>query len=251
MASWLDGPISKPQEERLMLAREMAERARVKFDAVAVGIYGSIARDEDGPYSDIEILCITADAVDKDWEWIHQGWSIDVNVQSRESVLRHATTVPGNWSISHANYLYLLPLHDPDNFFVGLKAAIKTVPEEDFHRAIADVLSHLYGATSKLRNARHMGVSPPPGFLYYVVALGYNMIGLANRHAYSTATAAMVESLDLPDRFMGYDALCRMAIHNDIADDVKVFTVCDSYWAGAAAWAKARGINLESAAHLI
>ena len=77
------------------------------------------------------------------------------------------------------------------------------------------------------------------------------MIGLANRHAYSTATEAIAESLDLPDRFPGYDALCRMILCNDIPDDAKAFALCDRYWAGAAEWAKARGIDLESADHLL
>jgi kanamycin nucleotidyltransferase len=186
-AAWLDGATAKPRAQRRALGREIADRARVKFRAVAVGFYGSIARDADGPYSDIEILCVTGDAPDQDWEWLHDGWSIDVNVRNRASVLEEATTVPGNWSISHANYLYVAPVYDPDGFFGELIAAMEAVPTEKFDRAIADVLSHLYGATSKLRNARHNGTSPSPGFLHYVVALGCNMIGLANRHAYSTA----------------------------------------------------------------
>jgi hypothetical protein len=102
-----------------------------------------------------------------------------------------------------------------------------------------------------MRNARSSGASPPPGFLHYIVKLGYCMIGLANRQTYSTATAAAKESLDMVDRPAGYDALCRMTMDNDLANNEKAFDACDTFWRGAAEWAAARGIRLDSSKHLI
>jgi KNTase C-terminal domain len=55
----------------------------------------------------------------------------------------------------------------------------------------------------------------------------------------------------LPDRFTGYDELCRAIVRNDLPDDASAFALCDRYWAGAAKWAKARGIDLESSEHFL
>lgn len=47
--------------ERLALAREIADRPRAyRPDISAVGLYGSLARNDDGPYPNTEILCVLA-----------------------------------------------------------------------------------------------------------------------------------------------------------------------------------------------
>ena len=53
--SW--GPQSLPHTQRLTIAHEIAERVKERFhpEVLAIGLYGSLAREEDGPYSDIEM----------------------------------------------------------------------------------------------------------------------------------------------------------------------------------------------------
>ncbi|HEY5936540.1 MAG TPA: kanamycin nucleotidyltransferase C-terminal domain-containing protein [Kofleriaceae bacterium] len=249
---WIEGPLPKDHDDRLALAREVAERARLRFEAIAVGGYGSLARGEDGPYSDIEMFCVVAGEVDETFEWMHAGWKVEVNVRGREYLARDAATVTETWSITHRNYLDVMPLHDPIGVFAELAAIVHGVPQPPFDRAIERlIVGELWEAIGKLRNARARGELPPPGFLYYVLRLGYSMIGLANRHLYSTATRAWSESLALPDRVAGYDALCRLASTGDLGDASRVFDACEGFWAGVAAWAAARGLSIESPAHLI
>ncbi len=52
------GPQSLSHSQRLNIAREIAERMKVRFhtDLFAIALYGSLARDQDGPYSDIGIF---------------------------------------------------------------------------------------------------------------------------------------------------------------------------------------------------
>lgn len=251
MATWRDGPLPKEHVERLSLAREIAQRLQSKYTATAVGVYGSIARGQDGPFSDIDLLAVAPGPLEKDWGWLHDGWSIEVTLRDSQSLLCHATTVPGDWSITHSNYLHILPIYDPAQFFSRLVTVINDAPQAAFEEAIKELMMQLYGATSKLRSCQTRGEAPPPGFVYYLVKLGYWMIGLANRHTYSTATAAITESLMLQNRPLGYDPLCQMAINGDIADNQHMFDACESFWCGAAEWAHSRGINLESPEHLL
>lgn len=251
-AAWTRGPVPKGHSDRLALAREVAERARIRFDALAVGAYGSLARGEDGPYSDIEMFCVVAGDVDETFEWMHAGWKVEVDVRGRDYLMRDAATVTEIWSITHATYLDVMPLHDPDGTFAELAAIVRGTPQAVFDRAIERlIVGELWEAIGKLRNARTRNEPPPLGFLYYLLKIGYWMIGLANRRTYSAATRAWSEALALPDRMAGYEALCEVARAGDVDDAARVFDVADSFWAGVAAWAVTRGLRIESPAHLV
>ena len=61
------GPQPRSRAERLALAQEIFERVlALQGDRLlAVGLYGSTARGTDGPYSDLEMLCVL-NTVDED-----------------------------------------------------------------------------------------------------------------------------------------------------------------------------------------
>jgi len=52
------GPQSLSHPQRLTIAQEIAERVKERFhpEVIAIGLYGSLAREDDGPYSDIELF---------------------------------------------------------------------------------------------------------------------------------------------------------------------------------------------------
>jgi kanamycin nucleotidyltransferase len=236
----------------MALAKEVAGRAKQQFQAVAVAAYGSLARGDDRWYSDIEMLCIVDRDLDETVEWIHDGWQVEVDVRSREALLGAAGRVSADWAITHANYVYTLPLDDPTGLFPVLAQAVRTAPKASFDRAIADLcVGPLYGATAKLRNARAQGDPPPPGFVFYIAKLGYWMLGLINRHPYSTAARALAESLTLPNRIPGYDELCRMTLTGDIVDGEKVFDACENFWQGAATWVAERQLVDDTPTHVV
>jgi kanamycin nucleotidyltransferase len=237
---WQNGPVPHSREERLSLARAIAERARQRFSAIAVAAYGSLARGEDGPYSDIEMICVVPGETDENFEWIHDGWKVEVNLRGRDRLLCDGATVEGEWSVTHANYLRLMPLFDPDGFFARLAETVQAVPEEKFRDAMNElIVGEIYEAVGKVRNARAL---PTPGFGHYFVKLGYFLVGLAHRRTWSTATRAVAESLLLPDLPDGYAALCE--------GDFSVEAV-ERFWRGVAHWASARGLAVESAGHMI
>ncbi len=249
---WTDGPVPNARPDRLALAREVGERARERFDALAVGIYGSVARGEDGPFSDIEMTCVVAGDVDETFEWMHGGWKIEVDVRGREYLARDAATVTESWSITHAAYLDVMPLYDPTGIFAELAAIVRGLPRAVFDRAIERlIVGELWEAIAKLRNARTRNEPPPIGFLYYILKIGYWLIGLAHRRTYPSATTAWSDALALPDRIPGYDALAALASAGAVHDPSRVFDTCERFWAGVAEWGVARGLVIESPAHAV
>jgi kanamycin nucleotidyltransferase len=68
-------------------------------------------------------------------------------------VLEHAATVENDWPLTHGIYFSLLPLYDPESFFIKLRDVAKSPKEKDFHHAICCVLvEDLYEAVGKWRN---------------------------------------------------------------------------------------------------
>jgi kanamycin nucleotidyltransferase len=56
----------------MAIAHEIAERVQERFhpEVVAIGLYGSLAREEDGPYSDIELFgVLRTDHYTHCYEW--------------------------------------------------------------------------------------------------------------------------------------------------------------------------------------
>ncbi len=53
-------PYPIEHQERMKLANIIAERLMKRYDesVKAIGLYGSLTRNEDGPYSDIEMFCV-------------------------------------------------------------------------------------------------------------------------------------------------------------------------------------------------
>jgi kanamycin nucleotidyltransferase len=79
--SW--GPQSLPHTQRLIIAHEIAERVKERFhpEVIAIGLYGSLAREEDGPYSDIELFgVLRTDQYEQRYEWCTAKWKAEVDL---------------------------------------------------------------------------------------------------------------------------------------------------------------------------
>jgi kanamycin nucleotidyltransferase len=244
---WQHGPAEHSREARLTLASEIAHRARARFQGVvAIAAYGSLARGEDGPFSDIEMFCVVEGDTDQNFEWIRDGWKVELNLRGRSTIQRDAAAVDEMWPITHGNYLRVLPLHDPGHFFPALAETVQQTPASRFDAAMtALIVGEIYEAVGKVRGWRARDEEPAPGFGYYLVRLGYQLIGLANRHLYSTATRARAESLLLPDRPDGYDDLVQSC------EGRALFETADAFWRGVARLASARGLPIEAPGHLV
>jgi kanamycin nucleotidyltransferase len=218
------------RSRRLDLAREIAAQIQDHYrdirdvivdDVLAIGVYGSLARGTDGPYSDIEMHCVVrGSGVDVCHEWSAGAWKAEVDV----------------WA-----------LYDPTGFFSRLRDAALLHPDEVFQRVIRDVIvGEIYERIGKVRNARAANDDACLPFLAVELArCGACLLGLAHRHLYTTSTRMFEESLALPGRPEGYDILCRMVMAGDLADAARIADASDAFWSGVERWAGERGIQIE------
>ncbi len=244
------GPQPIEREQRLNLARVIAARAvAVREEHIlAIGLYGSTARGTDGPYSDIEILCVldTPDE-DYDYEWVHGPWKAEINFLSKDVLLARAAEVDERWSLTHGAFCNVLAFHDPHNFFATLRDVVLSQPQEPYIEAMRGcIIFELYEMMGKLRNAQYSkNTTYFPTIALHMTTCGAYIIGLASRYHYTTASLLLIESLTLPNRPSGYDELCHLVMSGDLRDPQHINNLCETFWSGVEQWAAEQGIEFE------
>lgn len=179
-------------EDRLALARDLAQRILDKYDGAVLGIalYGSVARGADTSYSDIELRVITdASVAEHDVEYVHKsGAKIEINYEHAENYLRRAGSVDTDWPIWAAIYRRQLVLFEREGVFARARKAVESLKDEDFRTAQAQLIAEdLYELVQKIRGAweqkREENLRWWAGrFLWFSVL----WLGLANRRYFTT-----------------------------------------------------------------
>jgi len=238
------------RSSRLELARHIADQIQDHYrdDVLAVGVYGSLARGTDGPYSDIEIHCVVrGQGVDVCHEWSAGPWKAEVDVYSEDVVLEWASELDVDWPVTHGACVHVWVLYDPSGFFPRLCEAALLHPDHAFQEVIRDVIvGEIYERIGKTRNAgAEKNESCLPYLAVELAKCGACLIGLDHRHLYPASSRMLQESLELPGRPEGYDALCQMVMAGDLADPARIIVAADAFWTGVEKWAEERGIQIE------
>lgn len=245
------GPRPMDRARRLDLAREIAAQIRQHYGdyILALGVYGSVARGTDGPYSDIEMHCVVrGSGVDICHEWSAGPWKAEVDVYSEDVVLGWASEVDVDWALTHGACVEVLPIYDPTGFFSRLRdTALFSQPDQVFQETIHDVIiGELCERIGKIRNARaENNAACLPYLAVELAKFGALLLGLVHRHLYTTSTRLFEQSLTLPGRPDGYDALCWMVMAGELTDPARIADAADAFWAGVETWAQKRGIHIE------
>lgn len=114
------GPQPVTRDHRLQIARQIAGRLRRHYgeQLLALGLYGSLARGTDGPYSDIEMHCVLhGSGIEFCHEWSAGPWKAEVDVYSQDVLLAWAGEVDVDWPLTHGACVQVQVLHDPADFF--------------------------------------------------------------------------------------------------------------------------------------
>lgn len=244
-------PIPEPMEhqQRLELAQMIAERLIVRYgqSVKAIGLYGSLARNEDGPYSDIEMFCVLrAPGETRNYEWCAGPWKAEVNMLDDVSLRQEASQVDGSWARTHGAFVHVLPLMDPDDYFGGLRELVMSHPPELFREVIEEVLiGDIYELIGKTRNAHVRGHD------YALAVLAVELaqrtayaLGLEHRHLYGTSSSVLDEAVRLPDPPEGFHTLVRMVMTGNLQHAPTIVSVCDTLWSGLVHWAEERSYTL-------
>ncbi|MFC4812449.1 ANT(4')-I family aminoglycoside nucleotidyltransferase [Paenibacillus sp. GCM10023250] len=248
-----NGPLAITRNERLQICRELASRLHEVYgdQLLAVGVYGSVSRGTDSPFSDIEMFGVLHDSgedVDLSYEWSAGPWKAEVDVRSASVLLASAARVEGRWPLTHGPFFSPLSLYDPHGFFPRLREAAQSPRQEAFKRAIEEVLvGEMYEYAGKLRNAHHIGSHAYLPYLAMEFAhYGAMLIGLHHRRLFTTGALVLSEALELPERPEGFDRVARLAMSGELNDPAAVVNACEAFWDGLVQWAAAHDYTIHS-----
>lgn len=242
----MNGPKKMSREERLHIAHEIAARILEKYgsDVKAIGIYGSLARQTDGPFSDIEMLCVLRSSGEEyNHEWSAGDWKAEVNFDSEDVLLEFVATVEGDWPLTHGAFFSVLPLYDPESFFTVLLRTAESPNDAAFRQAISGLLvEELYEYVGKWRNASVMGPkSFLPSLAVAVAKAGAMLIGLHNKTYYTTSATVLPEALNQPTRPDGFDRLCQLVMTGELSDSEAIIEALEDFWQGVVNWSAGHG----------
>lgn len=235
------GPEAIGHERRLELAYSIAAAFKAHFGAqlIAIGVYGSLARGDDGPFSDIEIFCVVeGQEIDDSVEWTAGPWKAEVDIYSPDALLTYAAIVEGDWALTHGSMLRVLPLYDPDGFFTRLREVVSSQPDEAFQTAMAAlIVDEIYEVVGKVRNCQSSGRTSSLA-LYTVEMASYGawLAGLANRHLYLSSSTMLTEALALTGLKTGYADLCLMVMSGELHEPRRIYEAVESYWEEVVQW---------------
>ncbi|WP_334074664.1 MULTISPECIES: ANT(4')-I family aminoglycoside nucleotidyltransferase [Paenibacillus] len=246
-----NGPFPMSRDSRLKIAEEIKERIlethgeRVK----AIGVYGSMGRGSDGSYSDLEIRCVLNSAGEEyNHEWSTGEWKAEVNFVSEDILIEDVRTIEGDWPLTHGQFLSVLPLYDPEGFFMNLKQIAISQDKVKFRDAIRGLLvEELFEYAGKWRNTEARGTVPfLPSLAVKVAEAGAMLMGLHHRICFTTGARVLSEALELPDRPEGFDRLCELVMTGSLSDPDNVLEVLEGYWKGVNGWAERNGYTMSA-----
>ncbi len=245
------GPQPLTHADRVAVTHELARQLQAHYGAriMALGVYGSLARQLDGPYSDIEMHCVLeGTGIDHTYEWCNGAWKAEIDVVSPDVLWENAATIEGDWPITHGSLAHVWPLYDPNAFFDQVRTVTLSQPGSAFRQAIYHlIVDDLYELIGKIRNAGHLGYHDAlPMLLVELARVGACLGGLHHRHLYTTGARLWQESLTLPDRPEGYDEVCRLVQTGRLDDPPTLLAAAEAFWDGVETWAARQRFSLET-----
>ncbi|PEA53651.1 nucleotidyltransferase [Bacillus pseudomycoides] len=243
---YMIGPRKVTREERIKIAYSIANQVLGKYgsNVKAIGIYGSLARKTDGPFSDIEMKCILHSLEDSySYEWTAGDWKAEVNFDSEADVVEEATTVEEDRPLTHGQFFTILPIYDPEEFFKELRQKASSVDHTIIKEAICKTLvEEMYEYIGKVRNIEIQG---PKSFLpilaIKIATTGAMILGLHNKRYFTTSAQVLPEAITFKDKPEGFDALCQMVMSGYLSDPKQIMNVCENFWKSLLSWSAKKG----------
>jgi kanamycin nucleotidyltransferase len=213
---------------------------------VAIGVYGSIAFEKEGPYSDIEMHIVSEDGYEVEGhEFIYGKFKIELDTSEKSELLKRAAHVDDNWPIKAGSFAHIREVHDPTGFFEEVKKLPLAVSDTSIREMMREfMIWEPYETMGKMRNNFHNGnLDYIPVGARDLAWQTAKLIGLANRKYYTTRSRTFEESLHMESKPEGYEALARKVMSGDKSDRTAIYELCEDLWTGLNTWFEELGIE--------
>lgn len=229
---------------RRRLAEELAAKiARSRKDVVAVVLFGSVARGDDGPDSDVEMAALVRRGGREAQRFVLGGVLFNVYWLSA-AASRHHMLDPDGDAAKHG-FLEGTPLYDPHGWFVHLKRDVENLPTSYYRRSAEDALHQMYEYVCKARNAKRRGDELNVVYATGTVGLiARVLVALVNRRHYKTENTMGTEWRDFPDLPPKFGVYVGPLLAARTSPGRR-YAAAMALWQATRAWAARRGVRLK------
>jgi kanamycin nucleotidyltransferase len=246
-------PRAATRESRLALAHELTCRLVARFgsDLVAVGLYGSLARGDDGPFSDIEMCAVlNGPAPVRRYEFVYRGFKVEVDLDEREVLPAEVAALTEEWPVRAGQFLDMVALYDPEGFIPRLRRAVPSLEPETAKAALVQVfVDDTYEMMGKVRNAwaadEGRGLGFLPAAAVDLVGQTAKLLGLAHRHYYRGRSTVIPEALSLSPLPAGFRELAGLVTSGDLGEPGRLYAHIEALWTGLLAWVDDLGLKYD------
>ena len=203
--------------ERLEIIEDIKHRILEKYgrDIEAIAIYGSVVRNADKEFSDIELWVATAEEANIPSRYFaYRDITVEIYFGTASDILDSASRVDAYWSRRIGNRRNVDVIHDKNDFERRLAARTQGASDKQFDLALLEQGTRLIELTGKLKNhVRHnnrYGLHLMPGDIVQHVTL---LLGLLNKKHFVNDSISESRAFSLlPER---YDTLIEAFFSDD------------------------------------
>jgi len=234
-------------EERRANAKKIAEKLIQLHgeNILAIGLYGSVARGDCGPYSDVEIFVLTEKPIHiKENALVVNGVIYFIYCDMLEHVLEELKQADDHLAVQ-PKYLTALWLYDPHNVRERILKAIKEIPDEQYHEAAQYALHGLYEYYCKLQNAcARKDLINAIYALDTMLSIAAMLVAIINRKQYLTENSFYTQHVEFAKLPQGYSKYVEKVRLNKVRELDEVCETGRGLWASLLKIAQENGIGL-------
>lgn len=229
------GPAPTSRAARAALVVTVAARvARAEGAALeCVALYGSMARGEDGPHSDVEMIASVRGRDDhRVDEWLAPAGKVKVHRYGARRLRSLASAVGPEWPLERGKWLQLVTILGDDAVAEELRARSAAVADDALHAAARALwVAELYELVGKARNADHAGdLSALPAVAIRFAEQAALWVALVDRAPYTSRHRMLAEALARNGSHAGLRALFERALRGDLAASASLLADLEGAW---------------------
>ncbi len=230
---------------RRQLAEELAAKVvRAREDVVAVVLFGSVARGDDAPHSDVELFVAVRRGEWSTQRFVLGGVLFDVYWSSAVGLRRHMLEAHGD--ATRHGFLDGVPLYDPHGWFAQLKRDVSHLPQSFYRKSAEHALHSMYEYVCKARNAQRRGDTG--NVVYATGVIGHEarvIVALLNRRHYRSENTMTTEWRGFPDLPRQFARLVTPLL-GDRTPARRRYECAMALWRVTRSWAGRRGVRLRT-----
>ncbi len=243
-------PIKHTHDERQKLSQELLVKLQEKYkeELLAVASFGSMSRNEDKDYSDIDLIAVVkGENIADEILGIQQGLKYGVDIFSQDIIHGKITSISMRWPLLVGKFVTARAIHDEAELFESYKQLFKEAINKDFSQYIKQVfIEEIYEECNKFMNTALYGSREQVTYnAYHLFTKMISFLGIINKSFYLNTVTAPEKALNFPINFSSFKKLGENILLNKNLNTEELHSIVQDMLNEIIAYLKTNDISFE------